>query len=108
MADKNPGTGGKADDVTRPAHDAPRLEMVWGNSNNHKKAGQNVLYADMHVDFVNTPYCGVGGDNIYTALARKPIFTGIAPVLNSKGYCSAEIGPAWESDSYLVPTEADR
>jgi prepilin-type N-terminal cleavage/methylation domain-containing protein/prepilin-type processing-associated H-X9-DG protein len=37
-----------------------------GNSRNHRKAGQNVLYADGHVSWAVTNRCGGGGDNIYT------------------------------------------
>jgi prepilin-type processing-associated H-X9-DG protein len=47
--------------------------MAAANSNNHGNKGQNVLYADGHVDFQTTPYCGMLHpetgirDNIYTA-----------------------------------------
>ncbi len=47
-ADLNPGTGGKS------------------NSKNHEGDGQNVLFADGHVDWETSPLCGIGGDNIYT------------------------------------------
>jgi len=40
------------------------------NSPNHKFAGQNVLYLDGHVVWVDTPYCGVNCDNIW--LLRVP------------------------------------
>jgi prepilin-type processing-associated H-X9-DG protein len=36
-----------------------------GNSRNHKKAGQNVLYGDGHVSWVDTNRAGHGGENIY-------------------------------------------
>lgn len=36
------------------------------NSRNHKSAGQNVLYADGHVSWQQTAFCGYGNDNIYT------------------------------------------
>ena len=105
MADMNPGTAGDGDDVTAPAFDAPPLEMAKANSNNHEEAGQSVLYADMHVEFRKDPYCGVGGDNIYTALSASPIFTGVKPDLRSNGVLGSDIGPAWQTDSYLVPTD---
>ncbi len=106
MADKNPGIG-KDSDVTGPAWDAPRELLAKANSRNHGRAGQSVLYGDMHVEFVRTPYCGMGGDNIYTALAKSPIFTGVKPNLKANGYCDPTIGPAWKTDSYLVPTDND-
>jgi hypothetical protein len=34
-------------------------------SDNHGRAGQNVLYLDMHVEFKRRPSVGVMGDNIY-------------------------------------------
>ncbi len=36
------------------------------NSPNHDFAGQNVLFGDGHVDWVQTAFCGIGSDNIYT------------------------------------------
>ena len=53
-------------------------QLSFGNSPNHKLAGQNVLYGDGHVIWSNTPFCGrnsavasatrgPGPDNIYSA-----------------------------------------
>ena len=36
-----------------------------GNSSNHIRAGQNVLYNDGHVAWSKTPFCGHKSDNIY-------------------------------------------
>jgi prepilin-type N-terminal cleavage/methylation domain-containing protein len=107
LADKNPGIG-NGKDVTAPARDAGPFELAKANSMNHGGAGQACLFADMHADFVKTPYCGAEGDNIYTALDRSPIFTNEKPQMTSKGFCGPDIGPVWPTDSYLVPTEADR
>ena len=76
MADKNPGVVGPDDDVTAPPHDADQSLLAKANSNNHGKAGQNVLYPGGNVEFKSTPYCGVGygtpgRDNIYTARAQN-------------------------------------
>jgi len=112
MADKNPGIAPPGSDVTGPAADSPPLDMAKANSRNHFRAGQNVLFADGSVAFMKNPYCGVGrssgvgGDNIYTALAKKPL-SGERPLANGRGFCSPDLGPAWESDSYLVPTAVD-
>jgi hypothetical protein len=38
----------------------------WGNSPNHKRDGQNILFNDCHVSFEREPYCGFDSDNIYT------------------------------------------
>ena len=67
MADINPGNTGSNDNVTNVASsDSARLTRQ-GNSSNHDKDGQNVLYGDGHVEFVQSPFVGVGRDNIYTA-----------------------------------------
>jgi hypothetical protein len=42
------------------------------NSQNHKGLGQNVLFADMHVNFERTPFAGMDDDNIYTAQSPSP------------------------------------
>ncbi len=103
MADKNPGTKGDAS-VTRPNPDASPFDLALANSRNHGRAGQNVLYVDNHVGFESTPYCGVGGDNIYTALSPAPATTRPARP-NANGVCGHQFSPAWPTDSYLVPTD---
>jgi prepilin-type N-terminal cleavage/methylation domain-containing protein/prepilin-type processing-associated H-X9-DG protein len=67
-ADINPGTTGNSgnDNVLFPNTASSGLQMQEGNSNNHGKQGQNVLYGDGHVEFQNNPFCGVDRDNIYT------------------------------------------
>lgn len=108
VADKNPGASG-GDDVTGPAYDAGPFALARANSNNHGRAGQNVLYADGHVQFQATPYCGVGAglirDNVYTALSANPLPEGHEPAVAGKGVLARDIGPAWAGDSFLVPTD---
>lgn len=112
MADKSPGKDPPEHDITEPPWYAPVLQRARANSRNHSKAGQNVLYADRHVSFEKTVYCGIGrsdkttGDNIYTALSRTPL-SGEHPLANGNGYWGPDIGPSWESDSYLVPTATE-
>jgi len=103
-ADKNPGKSSTSD-VTLPAFNAPPIELAKANSNNHRQAGQSVLYADMHTEFRNSPYAGLGGDNIYTALAERPLPETPQPDLTARGVVGPEFSPAWKADSYLVPTE---
>ena len=111
VADKNPGVSSNGSDVTAPAYDAPPFEIARANSNNHERAGQNVLYTDGHVSFQATPYCGVGHeglrDNIYTALSRGPLPKGQTLPVQSNGVIGRDVAPAWERDSYLVPTAQD-
>jgi prepilin-type N-terminal cleavage/methylation domain-containing protein/prepilin-type processing-associated H-X9-DG protein len=104
MADMNPG-------VIGPAFDAPPFELAKANSNNHRKAGQNVLYADGHVSFQSTPYCGTGvgerRDNIYTARAPIPLPASQLPPPESTGFFGHDVSPAGTDDSYLVPADDD-
>jgi prepilin-type N-terminal cleavage/methylation domain-containing protein/prepilin-type processing-associated H-X9-DG protein len=67
-ADINPGTSpaGGNDNVLAPNTSSSGSSMRQGNSNNHGKDGQNVLYGDGHVEFQNNPFCGTDQDNIYT------------------------------------------
>ena len=112
MADKGPGISGAENDVTAPAFNAPPLEIVKANSNNHDKAGQNVLYGDGHVSFKRTPYCGypdtsTQADNIYTASAPGP--TTLPPaMIPEKGYFGRKYAPSNWEDSFIVPSEHDR
>jgi hypothetical protein len=95
--------------VTAPAYDARPLDLAKANSTNHDRAGQSVLYPTGDVQFQKTPYCGFGSawqrDNIFTAYARAALPAGTTPAPEAKGYWGRDIGPAWEKDSYLVPTD---
>jgi len=104
--DINPGTigGNPQDDVVKPRVSSARNEMQKANSNNHNGDGQNILYADGHVEFQNTPYAGMlrttttGGlnsfrDNVYTAT------TGIVQGSH------AGKQPQDQNDSILWPTD---
>lgn len=104
MADMNPGIAGDGDDVTGVRHDDKPRRLMRGNSNNHAKVGQNVLYASGHVQFQTTPYCGNKRDNIYTVLARRPHWSlGVPPA--APGYFGRDVGASWMGDSYLVPSD---
>jgi prepilin-type N-terminal cleavage/methylation domain-containing protein/prepilin-type processing-associated H-X9-DG protein len=106
LADKNPGFDCDGLRVLGPQHDSPPFELAKGNSLNHGQAGQNVLYGDGHVEFEPSPFVGVGGDNIYTAVADHRL-RGEHPALDIPGYFGTDIGPAYNYDSYLVPTARD-
>jgi prepilin-type processing-associated H-X9-DG protein len=68
-ADLNPGTP----EVTQVTTGSPRATVKAANSTNHGGEGQNVVYADGHVEFQRTPLCGSAetesrrvADNIYS------------------------------------------
>lgn len=106
MADKNPGVRGESDVTTAP-YDAPPLQLARANSNNHGRAGQNVLYPAGNVSFVRTPYAGIDGDNIYTVQSPTTLPATNPSIVRQRGVFGRQYGPASLWDSYLVPTEGD-
>jgi len=99
MADENPGynintssAAGVGDNVLLPNSSSSAQYKKWANTDNHGKDGQNVLYADGHVDFQNTAFCGLNGDNIYT-------------VANQTSTTFSTLSPLNATDSFLLPTE---
>jgi prepilin-type N-terminal cleavage/methylation domain-containing protein len=90
-ADFNPGDGGPSgdpDDVMQTDPKAPSARIRQGNSRNHKKKGQNVLYADGRVAWTETLFCGVLQDNIFASESVNPDF-----------------GPDHADDSVLLPRD---
>lgn len=79
------------------------------NSPNHKYKGQNVLYADSHVEFQTTPYCGMMRDDIPTGKFRDNIYTanpaGAADETTQRGDSAAGAGlrQATAKDNILLP-----
>jgi prepilin-type N-terminal cleavage/methylation domain-containing protein len=102
MADINPGVTAGAtnpDDVTVPFGSAGST-MRKANSNNHDKDGENVLYADGHVDWVTSPYVGVQQDNIYTyRTTATTTASGTQPTLG------AVFSPNDGNDAVMAPTD---
>jgi prepilin-type processing-associated H-X9-DG protein len=101
-ADMNPGPPG----VVAVAPNSTRAQMAQANTRNHNGDGQNVLYADGHVEFQNTPFCGMlrgrtpatgYRDNVYTHGAG---FAGAPGV----GVMGAAADPL---DSVLLPWSPD-
>jgi prepilin-type processing-associated H-X9-DG protein len=97
-SDVNPGsggvTGGVANDVTTVTSTSSMRDTRPSNSPNHDRDGQNVLYGDGHVDFVQNPFVGVQRDNIFTfgRPADAPAGYGVVG------------SPAHAADSVLLPT----
>jgi prepilin-type processing-associated H-X9-DG protein len=94
-ADKNPGPAtGVAGAMSVNVNSPPRI-MRQGNSRNHGRDGQNVLFGDGHVEFVTTAFCGVKRDNIYTRRAPN------SPTVSS----AVADSPFDTEDSVLLPCE---
>jgi prepilin-type N-terminal cleavage/methylation domain-containing protein/prepilin-type processing-associated H-X9-DG protein len=104
-ADINPGTtssnnndavmGSAAQPVVITTSSATSF-LRMGNSNNHGKDGQNVLFGDGHVEFDNNIFVGTSRDNIYTR-GGTPLWTSAAQNLVDS--------PCAANDSVLLPTD---
>jgi len=107
-ADINPGTTGSPTDnvlsVTTTSNSSGQQE---GNSNNHSKIGQNVLFADGHVEFDNTCLVGENGDNIYTrgGLPHILVLAGGATQALVDANQNLVDSPIDSTDSVLLPTD---
>ncbi len=119
MADRSPGVLEGNAGITGVSVGGLASTMIYANSPNHAGAGQNVLYADGTVEWKSSIYVGHAGrydgrgDNIFTALALTPLIPdegngSPAPAVNVRGYWGRDVGPAWDRDSYLIPTVQDR
>jgi prepilin-type processing-associated H-X9-DG protein len=93
-ADMNPGKDGDFD-ATAPTATSNAKAMQRANSRNHEAAGQNILFGDGHVEFVQNPFCGIKRDNVYTVAGAAD---GSAP---TSGVISGS--PKWDGDSVLLP-----
>ena len=84
-------------------------EMRAANSPNHDIDGQNVLYADGHVEFQQTAFCGARKDDIYTAggpadaKRLSPAVDAPAPTPTPAGVRLANGTPVGPLDSVLLP-----
>ncbi len=107
MADMNPGSASAANLTSSSSQ--KQIKDNGGNSTNHDKDGQNVLFGDGHAEFLNTPFVGVSKDNIYTRTAvsgsagSETINAGAA----STAATTTDATPNHQYDSVLLPTEAD-
>jgi prepilin-type N-terminal cleavage/methylation domain-containing protein/prepilin-type processing-associated H-X9-DG protein len=79
-ADLNPGVTQYAN-VTAAAPGASEKILENANSRNHEQDGQNVLYADGHVEFRQSCLCGIGQDNIYTNQSDQ--FDNVSPLTST-------------------------
>lgn len=95
-SDLNPGTSGTNDNVGAVSPTSTSKEMRQGNSNNHDEEGQNVLFGDGHVDFIQNPFTGVQRDNIFTARTSSSATQVSTTVIAS---------PFDANDNILLPTD---
>lgn len=93
---------GRGPDVGMVAANAPRRQMVRANAPFHHGAGQNVLYADGHVEWSPTIFCGAARpipgapkDNIYAFGIDSVKTTPSAGIVGA---------PQDQYDSVILPT----
>ncbi len=78
------------------------------NSPNHDGAGQNVGFADTHVDFCRDPYVGQGNDNIFSVRAAADASSVKGTPLKSAGGAlpSALTTSVFPYDAVMVPARS--
>jgi prepilin-type N-terminal cleavage/methylation domain-containing protein/prepilin-type processing-associated H-X9-DG protein len=98
-ADINPGTTGNGvnDNVLAPNTSSSGQAMQVGNSNNHGKQGENILFGDGHVEFDNNPFSGTDRDNVYSS----------GGATWGTSYQDLVASPYVANDSVLLPTDDD-
>jgi prepilin-type N-terminal cleavage/methylation domain-containing protein/prepilin-type processing-associated H-X9-DG protein len=103
-ADFNPGVNGTYD-VKAPLNETDsQKNMQKANSPNHQGAGQNVLFGDGHVDFVQNPFCGTQRDCIFTTSVVDANGNMTATTSRQDPSKSANSRPTWSGDSILLPS----
>jgi len=104
MSDMNPGLKPTTtDNVSAVLSTSSSRDTRLGNSNNHDKDGENVLYGDGHVEFQQNPFVGVQRDNIFTA--RTSTLTTQQATGNTTAVLLAS--PYDANDSILIPMDDD-
>jgi hypothetical protein len=89
IADVNPVFENLPQDFFKEVNIHIKNDMLSTNSVNHRGKGQNVLFSDGRVKFVNSRHVGAAEDDIFT-------------VKNQMNYRGVET-PASESDDFLAP-----
>ena len=85
--------------------------MTKANSNNHNGDGENVLYADGHVEFQTSPFAGKiissNGSTSFNPTYRDNIYTpcGASRQANGSDATGINNGPNDASDTHLLPTD---
>jgi prepilin-type N-terminal cleavage/methylation domain-containing protein/prepilin-type processing-associated H-X9-DG protein len=115
-ADMNPGNapgggGAQGDKVTGIKYNDSRSVMQAANSNNHNGDGENVLYADGHVEFQTSPFAGQvitsAGTTNFNPTYRDNIYSPCGATRNNTGSDATALnaGPNDAQDTFLLPTD---
>lgn len=113
MSDINPGTTGSAmtaqgagnkGPVTVNLTDSGSLQRA-ANSVNHQNDGQNVLYADGHVDWNASVWAGSQQDNIFTSRTAVSTYVTASGGTLTTSAADTSMSPRDGNDSVLLPTD---
>jgi prepilin-type N-terminal cleavage/methylation domain-containing protein len=101
--DLNPGApaANTAYNVATPRETSASSIQQKANSPNHQAAGENLLFGDGHVEFVQNAFAGTKRDNVYGKSASTD---GSQSYTNGAPTKSSNSDPAWAGDSVLIPT----
>jgi len=106
MSDLNPGDSGSPK-LSSLTLNSSSSDLRQGNSLNHDRGGQNVLYVDGRVEWMTTPFCGLDRDNIFTK--QKDMRPALQPPPDQASDTTEPWGPLPPrdaNDSQLLPTAA--
>ncbi|HZZ43635.1 MAG TPA: prepilin-type N-terminal cleavage/methylation domain-containing protein [Tepidisphaeraceae bacterium] len=108
-ADLNPGWHDGDDNIKAVTTTSSQSDMKRANSNNHDGDGQNVLFGDGHVEFVQNVFVGINRDHIY---GPGSLSGGVANYWTasaaSYGYtltAQTDLSPIDANDSVLLPSD---
>jgi len=112
-ADINPGIADGDDNIKLVTTASSAADMKKANSNNHDGDGQNVLFGDGHVDFVQNVFVGINRDHIYGpasgTTATPNYWTANVPTgwgyTQNAGTGKAGLAPLDANDSVLLPCD---
>jgi prepilin-type N-terminal cleavage/methylation domain-containing protein/prepilin-type processing-associated H-X9-DG protein len=108
-ADINPGLHDGDDNVAGVSSTSSQAQMKVANSNNHDGDGQNVLFGDGHVEFVQNVFVGINRDHIYGPASTTTDYTklGTFSSMSSKsgGGVLSGLSPLDANDSVLLPSD---
>jgi len=100
--DMNPGAPtGTTYAVNVPNTTSSAKDMAKANSQNHQGAGENILFGDGHVEFVQNPFVGTQRDCVYTNAGGTA--TTPTPTSNTNPKKDTNAIPKWGGDSVLIP-----
>ena len=109
-ADMNPGTSTAGtqslvagDNVMSVRTSSSTKDQTGGNSFNHQRQGQNVLYGDGHVEWQNNMFCGYNQDPIYVSNVSNSAAPSTPDLTGGTWSDAGTAGPGWGYDSILLP-----